>query len=91
MKAPVREVDWLNLQVGRRFVTRSGAVVRITFINPDKIWRFIVCVIERRLDGSECEQPCKISLCPDGKYFPRDEDHPLDLMREVQEVGSIAA
>lgn len=31
--------------VGKRFVTRSGAVVRITYVHPMDPWRFIVCVI----------------------------------------------
>lgn len=78
---------------GQRYMTRSGAVVRVTYVHPFDPWRYIVCVIERRVDGSPCdvESPCKISLCPDGRYFPRDEDHELDLVAEVQKIGSIAA
>lgn len=72
--------------VGQSYYTRSGAVVRITYINSDSIWRFIVAVIERRVDGEPVDQehPCKITLCPDGRYFPRDEEHALDLMGQVQ-------
>lgn len=62
--------------VGRSYINRAGAIVRITFIEPSAIWPFIVCTV----DGAE---PHKISLCPDGRFFPRDEDHRYDLMREV--------
>jgi hypothetical protein len=62
--------------VGKRYINRAGATVRISYIQPSPIWPFIVCVV----DGAE---PHKISLCPDGRFFPRDEDHGYDLMREV--------
>ena len=83
----------MKFAVGKRFMTRSGAAVRISYIHPMDPWRYIVCVIERRFDGTptDPERPCKISLCPDGKYFPRDEDHALDLVSEVAELGSVAA
>lgn len=75
-----------QFQIGQSYYTRSGAVVKISYINPDPIWRFIVATVERRVDGEPVVQdkPCKISLCPDGHYFPRDEEHPLDLMGEVR-------
>jgi lipocalin len=83
----------VKIAKGHRYMTRSGAVVRVSYVHPFDPWRYIVCVIERRADGSECdpERPCKISLCPDGRYFPRDEDHELDLVSEVAVLGSVAA
>lgn len=79
--------------VGQRFILRSGAIARITYVHPFDPWRFLVLVIERRVDGTQCDpdRPCKISLCPDGKYFPRDEDHELDLVKEIAYRGKVAA
>lgn len=86
-----------HFAIGKRFMNRAGAVVRIMYIhseihhelNPNK-WPFLVVIIERCADGTLPREgdALKISLCPDGRYFPHDRESSLDLIAEVVKLKS---
>ena len=76
-------------KIGNRYMLRSGAVVRLTYIHPFKDYSYKVGIIERLTDGEIPELEYKVSCGPDGMYCATlDNPSPLDWISEVQELGA---
>jgi hypothetical protein len=89
------------LAAGQRYLTRSGAVVRVAqrldtgLIRRDPVtWEsrgtayLFLCVIERFSFGTIAEDDNhRIAVHEDGRYLP-DGESPLDLVAELEAVAA---
>lgn len=68
-----------RFEVGKRYRTLGGDIVRVIAIYPNDAWAFLTCVIEA--DAPELEY--KTTLCPNGRFWNLDDPHPLDVVEEI--------
>lgn len=93
----------MKLEVGKRYMTRSGAMVEVVrkidtgHMRYDKdSWKalskayLIVCRIMRFANGqaADPDSPREICVHEDGYYT--NEEHELDLVSEVQQFARVA-
>jgi len=94
----------MKIEVGHRYMTRSGAMVEVVrrietgHMRYDKdSWKalskayLIVCRIVRFANGESADPDSPREICVHDDGFYTNEDHELDLIREVQQLGVIAA